>query len=199
MSKTVLVTGFSPFPGMPINPSALLIERLQKLMPGCVHGVRFHFELLPTTWAARKEVTDRLRKDLKPDAIVHIGVASKSYQLRIETRAVNQATRIIPDAAGKHAPSVHLSPEAPEKARFSTLPTRAMLEAALRSGAKAKLSNDAGTYLCNATLWDSIGSGIPSVFIHIPPLPRWRQDRRPPLTSTEQACRQMLLEIARRI
>ncbi len=196
--KTVLVTGFEPFPGMPVNPTALLMKRLPRRLNPEVRGIRFRFEILPTTWAGRFEVAERLRQDLSPDAIVHFGVDGSRRTINIETRAVNRATRVKPDASGAHAETALLEPGA-ERARASTLPVRALHQAAVRSGLPAALSRDAGTYLCNATLWDSIGSGIPSVFVHVPPLPRGRFDTRLSLQQMEKAAILILEEIRRRI
>lgn len=196
--KTVLVTGFEPFPGMPVNPTALLMERLPRRLAPERRGTRFHFETLPTTWAGRTEVAARLRHDLSPDAIVHFGVDGSRRTINIETRAVNRATRVKPDAFGVHAETARLEPGG-EEARTSTLPVRALREAAARSGLPVALSRDAGTYLCNATLWDSIGSKIPSVFVHVPPLARGRGDTKPSPRQIEQAAILILEEIRRRI
>ncbi len=183
---------------MPVNPTAPLIDRLPKRLASQIPGVRFHFARLPTTWAGRQSVTARLREKLKPDAIVHFGVDGSRRGINIETRAVNRATRIKPDANGQHAAGGPLEPHAPA-ARSATLPVKALKNAAGRSGAKVSLSRDAGTYLCNATLWDSIGSGIPSVFVHVPPLPRGRADTRPSLQQVEAAAVQILKEAARQL
>ena len=196
--KTVLVTGFEPFPGMPVNPTALMMERLPRRLIPEVRGIRFRFEILPTTWAGRFEVTDRLRTELAPHAIVHFGVDGSRRTINIETRAVNRATRVKPDAHGAHAETALLEPGA-ERARTSTLPVRSLHQAAARSGLPVALSRDAGTYLCNATLWDSIGSGIPAVFVHVPPLPRGRFDRRLSLQQMENVAVLLLQEIRRRI
>ncbi|MEP4031914.1 pyroglutamyl-peptidase I [Roseibium polysiphoniae] len=197
MTKTILVTGFEPFPGMPINPTAQLIARLpRRLTPRA--GIRFEFVRLPTTWAGRQTVTEQLRKDLKPSAIIHFGVDGTRRGINIETRAVNRATLVKPDAEGHHAAPGPLEQDAPA-AKASTLPVRALRDAAARSGVPVSLSHDAGTYLCNATLWDSISSGIPSVFIHVPPLPRGKFDTRPSLQDIEAAAVQILSEVARRI
>lgn len=196
--KTILVTGFSPFPGAPVNPTQQLMQRLPNRLGRHQSGVDFVFHVLPTTWAARQEVTAVLRREIAPDAIVHFGVDGTRRTLNIETRAVNCATRVRPDAAGQ-------SPRKPEllngmrRARSSTLPARPLRDAALAAGAPAKISKDAGTYLCNATLWDSVGSGIPSIFVHVPALPKGRKDRRPAYPVIEDAAVSLLQETARRL
>lgn len=197
-SKTVLVTGFSPFPGAPVNPTQYLMQRLPKRLGHLSSGVAFSFHVLPTTWAGRQTVTDKLRRKITPDAIVHFGVDGTRRTLNIETRAVNRAIRVRPDAAGR-------APDRPElliggeRARYTPLPARALRDAARSAGTPAHLSTDAGTYLCNATLWDSLGSGIPSVFVHVPALPRGPRDTRPAYPVIEEAALRLLQELARRL
>jgi len=196
--KTILVTGFSPFPGAPVNPTERLMRRLPKRLGGHQSGVNFVFCVLPTTWAARDGVTEKLRREIRPDAIVHFGVDGTRRTLNVETRAVNKAVRVRPDAAGLSPARPELSKDG-ERIRRSTLPGRALWQAARASGAPAALSANAGTYLCNATLWDSVGSGIPSIFIHVPSLPRGKRDRRPSYPLVEDAAVRILRETARRL
>jgi pyroglutamyl-peptidase len=196
--KTILVTGFSPFPGAPVNPTEMLMRRLPKRLGEHQFGVGFEFHVLPTTWAGRRQVTDKLRQSVRPNAIVHFGVDGTRKTLNVETRAVNRATRVRPDAAG-------LSPQrselviGSERSRSATLPAKALCEAAQHGGAPARLSKNAGTYLCNATLWDSIGSGIPSIFVHVPALPKSPGDTRPGYPVIEEAAVRLLQETARRL
>lgn len=196
--KTILVTGFSPFPGAPVNPTQQLMQRLPKRLGHHQSGVEFVFHVLPTTWAARQEITATLRREIVPDAIVHFGVDGTRRTMNIETRAVNRATRVRPDAAGK-------SPDKPEllngtcRLRSSTLPARPLRDVARAAGAPTEISKDAGTYLCNATLWDSVGSGVPSIFVHVPSLPKGRKDTRPAYPVIEEAAVRLLQETARRL
>lgn len=196
--KTILVTGFTPFPGAPVNPTQHLMRSLPDRLADLSSSANFHFHVLPTTWAGRQEVTDKLRRDLQPDAIVHFGVDGTRPMINIETRAVNKAEQVRPDAAGAIAPQAELAAGA-EAARQSTLPADALCAAARSAGAPTELSEDAGTYLCNATLWDSIGSGIPSIFVHVPALPEGRDDVRPSFAVVEAAAVRVLEEVARRL
>lgn len=196
--KLILVTGFEPFPGAPINPTQKLMHRLPKRLGAHQHGVAYEFHVLPTTWNGRQEVTQKLRDAVQPDAIVHFGVDGTRKTLNIECQAVNAAIRVRPDADG-NAPARPELADGPERVRRASLPSRPILNAARAAGAPAQLSHDAGTYLCNATLWDSIGSGIPSIFVHVPSLPKRPRDPRPSLASLENAAVSVLREVARRI
>jgi len=196
--KTILVTGFSPFPGAPINPTERLMHRLPRQLSNGQSGAEFIFRVLPTTWVAREDVTARLLSEIEPDAVVHFGVDGSRRTINIETRAVNRATRVRPDAAGKKPAGPVLTPGTVQY-RSVTLPARPLRNAALSAGAPAEISTDAGTYLCNATLWDTLGSGIPAIFVHVPSLPRGRHDRRPGFPAIEDAAVRILRETARRL
>lgn len=196
--KTILATGFTPFPGAPVNPTEQLMQSLPGLLEVPLPGVRFVFHVLPTTWAGRLEVTEKLRREIRPGAIVHFGVDGTRPTINIETRAVNRAEQVRPDAAGETPECPDLAPGA-EPARLSTLPAEALCTAARSAGAPAELSDDAGTYLCNATLWDSIGSGIPSIFVHVPSLPEGPDDVRPAFDVVEAAAVRILQEVAKRL
>ena len=196
--QTILVTGFSPFPGAPVNPTQHLMQSLPDRMGLPPHRIRFSFHVLPTTWAGRLEVTEKLRRDTRPAAIVHFGVDGTRSEINIETRAVNQTDQVRPDAAGQLPSHPELAPGS-EPARMSTLAAEPLCAAARSAGAPAQLSVDAGSYLCNATLWDSIGSGIPSIFVHVPALPDGPDDPRPAFSKVEDAAVSILEEVARQV
>lgn len=197
-TKTILVTGFSPFPGAPVNPTQHLMQSLPGRLLSPPPGIAFSFHVLPTTWAGRQDVTAKLRRETRPVAIVHFGVDGTRPEINIETRAVNRTDQVRPDAAGQLPANPELVPGS-ETARLSTLSAEPLCAAARSAGAPAELSDDAGTYLCNATLWDSIGSGIPSIFVHVPALPDGPDDPRPAFSNVEDAAVKILEEVARQV
>lgn len=172
----LLVTGFGRFPGMPAKPSAVLARRLARSHR--ILGARIEARVLPTRWdeaAAFAATLDRLA----PDIVLMLGVAARRRHVSIECVARN-ATGVFPDVAGRRPASRPLEPGAPAQRAPSATP--ATLLAALRgAGVPARLSHEAGRYVCNALAWSGYGwarSGSRSdggprlvVFVHIP-LPR---------------------------
>ncbi|WP_428029214.1 peptidase C15 [Ancylobacter sp.] len=172
----VLVTGFGRFPGMPANPAALLARRVAggRLRAGpCLEA-----HVLPTRWDAAAAFVDTL-DDRAPDIVLMLGVAARRRHVAIECVARN-ATGVFPDAGRRRPACRPLSPGAPAQRRVSAAPVP--LLAALRgSGVPARLSRDAGGYVCNALAWSAYGwahagrrtDGGPrlAVFVHVP-LPR---------------------------
>lgn len=170
----ILVTGFGPFPGCPENPSAALAravgQRLRRAPGGAAQVL-----VLRTAYGA---IPDALMPALAeaPAAVLMLGVATRARRLRVEIRARNRASRLYPDASGRPAARLVLDPEGPAtRAGTATAQARAALR---RHGLDARLSNDAGRYLCNASYFAALGTGLPALFVHIPPVPRTRRPRR---------------------
>ncbi|MTH97979.1 peptidase C15 [Roseibium sp. RKSG952] len=195
-ARTLLVTGFGPFPGAPVNPTAHLIRRLPVILGKTIGSVSLEYAVLPATWSGRQAVTRTLIDRVAPDAVVHFGVDGKRREINIETRAVNRAIRVRCDAEGAYSATACLGHPA-EAPRLSTLSPARLLEAVRRTGAPVAMSKDAGNYLCNATLWDTLGRGLPAVFVHVPSLPRGRSEDRPPYRTVERAAVSLLKEAAR--
>ena len=96
----LLVTGFGPFPGIAHNPSAEIARRVAASPRWRMHEVGAQTLILPTTYAALDEVLAPALGHEAPDALLMIGVAGRSTRVRIETRALNRASILAPDASG---------------------------------------------------------------------------------------------------
>jgi pyroglutamyl-peptidase len=169
---TILVTGFSAFPGAPVNPSAAIIMRLLRRHARRLrlHGIRLQTAVLPVVYDQVTRELEELVARTHPDAIVHLGLASRRKQVSVETRAVNRLTTLHPDAARRRAAARAVrAGELP--ALRSPLATPSLVTLMRRTGVPTQLSIDAGDYVCNQTLYTSLASGgAPAVFIHVPRL-----------------------------
>ncbi|MBV9393386.1 MAG: pyroglutamyl-peptidase I [Methylobacteriaceae bacterium] len=169
---TILVTGFSAFPGAPANPSAAIVMRLLRKHTRRLrlHGIALQTAVLPVIYDEVMRELEDLVARTNPDAIVHLGLASRRKQVSVETRAVNRITTLHPDAAKRRAAAraVHAGGVRALRSPLAT-PSLAMLMR--RTGVPVQLSIDAGDYVCNQTLYTSLASGgAPAVFIHVPRL-----------------------------
>jgi pyroglutamyl-peptidase len=177
----VLITGFGPFPGAPFNPSAALAKALARRRRPALAGIERATHVFATTYASVDRDLPKLLKQ-KPDIVLMFGVAGRRRQLCIETRARNAVSLLFPDASG-HRPchgviKLHGPPARTGNAPFARL--------AGAAGTKARLSRDAGRYLCNYVYWrglEQVRGPRPLVqFVHIPPLsvkPRRRRSKKP--------------------
>jgi pyroglutamyl-peptidase len=166
----VLVTGFGPFPGVPVNPSEAIVAAL-----GRVPGARLTRRRLATTWDGLPAL-DGLLAGVR--IAVHVGVAPRARRLRIETIAVD-ARHPAPDAAGR-LPALLATSGAVRRGRAVAAP---LVAAARATGVPAGISGDAGRYLCNALYFRSLAAAETavrphlSVFVHVPP-PAVQRGRR---------------------
>jgi len=170
VTRTLLVTGFGPFPRVPVNPSAELAARiagdprLRRLL-----GKPPRLLILRTAYEAIPAMLEPALSQ-HPDAVLMIGVAGRARRVRVETRALNRASRLFPDASGRVAGRLALDRDGPAIRRSA--PAARVLVALRRRGLAAKSSRDAGRYLCNASYFRALAESCPVVFLHIPPLPR---------------------------
>jgi pyroglutamyl-peptidase len=171
--ETVLVVGFGPFPGAPSNPSAELVRALGRRRRPALADTRIVAAVLPTSYAAVRDELPKLFERHDPDAVLFFGLASRTPFLRIERRAVNAATAFYPDMTRAKSVTRALMPGMPAE-----LPVRAnaikLASAARAAGICARLSRDAGRYICNAALYKTLHialqGGRPRLvaFVHIP-------------------------------
>lgn len=165
----ILVTGFGRFPGMPANPSSGLasaLARSRRLRSGQVEA-----RILPTRWS-EAEGFPAVLDAAAPDIVLMLGVAGRRRHVTIELVARN-ATGVFPDAARARPAARRLERNGPERRRLGAAPMP-LLRALREAGAPARLSRDAGRYVCNALAWRAYGWAQAdggqrlAVFVHIP-------------------------------
>lgn len=151
---TVLLTGFGPFPRVPVNATMQLVPRVAVLARRVFPGVRIEAKILPTKWDEAPVQVDDLLAELRPDVVVHFGVSSRARGFEIETRGVNVCA-LAPDASGRLPRS-----EIIDTGRGALLPSRFPAAEIVRRLRRRRIaafaSRDAGTYLCNRTLFHTL-------------------------------------------
>ncbi len=166
----VLLIGFGPFPGAPSNPTARLVAALARRRRPALAGLDIATHVLPTVYAAADRDLPKLFA-AKPDILLMFGLAARRRQLCIETRARNARSVLFPDASG-HRPGHRVIALRGAPALRGNAPFARLLGAVRASAVPARLSRDAGRYLCNYAYWralESTRAGRPLVaFVHIP-------------------------------
>ncbi len=198
----ILVTGFGPFPGVAKNPSGYLARSLANSVP-VKRAAHVSAVIIPTVYAETAKLP-RLIMRKKPDAVLMFGLAGRARKLRIETRGRNRANSKHPDAARKKARRV-LTPGAAKILKV-TAPVKALLQAARASSIKARLSNDAGGYVCNAAIFHMLNAthsrDAPLVaFVHIPWPREYRHGgkNRPTFAALQRAAEAMVIALAKQL
>lgn len=181
MVLTVLLTGFGPFPGAPFNPTGALVRRLARLRRPLLADVRLVPHIFRTGYAAVDETLPRLLADVRPDAVLMFGLASRAKVMRVETQARNAVTALICDHEGRQRSSLRIAPGGPATLPFR-VPAAKLAAAAEKAGIPTAVSRDAGRYLCNYLSWRVIETlaqpkgPVFAAFIHVPPINKngWR-------------------------
>ena len=168
--KKLLITGFEPFGNCPKNPSWMAVEAL----PEQVGEYELQKQMLPTVFGRAADAVLETAKIWKPDVILCIGQAGGRAAVTPERIAVNIRDARIPDNAGNQPVGEFVVPEGPA-AYFATVPVMQMAQAIRDRKIPASVSNTAGAYVCNDTLYALLhayaGSKTRVGFIHVPNIP----------------------------
>jgi pyroglutamyl-peptidase len=175
----LLVTGFGPFPGAPENPTSALVEALAKELPEAFGASEFSSVVLPTEYRRSWSTLRSLYASFSPDIVVHFGLHSEAEAIHIECVGRNEVAAEKPDAIGYAPTSTRLLEKGPPTVA-ATFPSAAILAALKKAGFPATLSDDAGRYVCNATLYRSL-IAAPAArrvgFVHVPPATHMTNER----------------------
>ena len=175
----VLLTGFDPFGGQPVNPSW---QAVQALDGSEVAGHRILAAQLPTVFGRSLQVLGGLLRQHRPTLVLCTGQAGGRGALSLERVAINVNDARIPDNEGAQPVDTPVVPGGPA-AYFSSLPIKAMLQMLLDEGINAEVSQTAGTFVCNHVFYGLMHelatvpalAGTRGGLIHVPFLPEQGQ------------------------
>lgn len=173
---TVHITGFEPFGGADSNASWEAV----RLLPGTIGlaggSAPLTRDLLPVAFTAATAAARSVVGRLRPDVVVHVGEQAGARTVVLETTAYNEATARIPDNTGLRPTGEALVPGGAPLQR-TTWPAAALVGRLSAAGLPVARSDDAGRYVCNATLYAALdaASHLPEAerpvigFVHVPP------------------------------
>lgn len=153
-APTILLTGFGPFPGVRVNASARLAQLLAKRARRRWTQAHIVSATLPTEWSRGPDRLAGLWRRYTPTIALHFGVTGRAHGLEIETTARNICLD-SDDARGARPPASRHDDHGPTTCP-STLAAAEIVSALANAGIPGCLSDDAGTYLCNAILYRSL-------------------------------------------
>lgn len=168
--KKLLITGFDPFGGETVNPSWEAVKRLPEVIG--------EYELckleIPTVFGLAARTVLEKAERLQPDVILCAGQAGGRDAVTPERIGVNVRTARIPDNAGNQPQEQSVVSAGPD-GLFATVPVAEMVKAICDAGLPGKISNTAGTFVCNDTLYALLyryqHTAVRVGFIHVPYLP----------------------------
>ena len=175
----ILVTGFDPFGGEPINPAIESVKRL----PDNIAGAEIIKLEIPTVRKKSLEKIEKAINEHNPDIILSIGQAGGRFDISIERVGINLDDFRIPDNEGNQIIDEPIFPDG-ENSYFVKLPVKAMVQNVQKNNIPASVSYTAGTFVCNHVLYGVLYliekkyKGKKSGFIHIPFLTQQVVDKR---------------------
>lgn len=176
--KHLLITGFDPFGGETVNPAWEAVSRL----PDAIGPYRLTKLQIPTVFRTAAETVLAAAATDAPDVILCIGQAGGRNAVTPERVAINLMDARIPDNAGNQPTETPILPGGPD-GLFSTVPVRAMADAIIAAGLPGAVSNTAGTFVCNDTLYRLLHhyahTDVKVGFIHVPHLPEQAKEGGP--------------------
>lgn len=168
-NPTILITGFEPFAGEAFNPS----EAVLALLPETIVGMNVVTKKLPTEFSMCFARMQECIKEYRPSLVLCLGQAGGRAFISPERIAINLADADIPDNSGKKPTGEVLVPRG-AAAYFSNLPFSEIVSRLEEESIPVKLSNHAGTYVCNDLFYRLLHfmkkEGYPKLggFIHLP-------------------------------
>lgn len=168
----LLITGFEPFGNVKVNPSWEVAKRIALVHP---EGVKVCTIQLPVVFDSVGDVLWEAVEQFAPDVVLMLGVATRRQVISYERVAINFDESCKVDNEGKSNPGSPIRHDGPA-VYFSTLPVKEMRDATLSAGLAAEISNSAGTYVCNHTMYECLyriehsGLNIQAGFVHVPQL-----------------------------
>ena len=165
----ILVTAFEPFGGNELNSS----WEVAKLLPDQIGSLVIIREILPVDFKNAGEKLCSLIELHLPDVVLSLGQSSKYAGLSIERVALNLMDSVKPDNDG-HIPANEQIHSDGDTAYMTTFPVRLLADACNRNGIAAKVSNSAGTFVCNRVYYEvlyAVAKGhfpTKALFVHLP-------------------------------
>ncbi|GAB1420936.1 pyroglutamyl-peptidase I [Anaerolineales bacterium] len=168
----ILLTGFEAFEGVEDNPSQWLMEHFAALQTAFTEAELLCFTLA-TAYEGAGEKIRQLIDHHQPDLILCTGVAAGRSELSLERVALNLNQSEIADNEGERREGSFIR-EGAALAYHSSSDVQRIKEKLNQQGMPLKVSNHAGTYVCNHVYFCALDEiqeyrpVPPCLFMHIP-------------------------------
>ena len=168
--KKLLITGLDPFGGENINPSWEAVKRL----PDAIGEYEVYKLQIPTVFGLAAQKVLEKAAEIQPDVILSVGQAGGRAAVTPERIAINVRNARIADNEGNQPVEEMIVPTGAD-GMFATVPVARMAQAIQDAGLPGAISNTAGTFVCNDTLYTLLhhyqNTAVQAGFIHVPYLP----------------------------
>ncbi|MBT2694035.1 pyroglutamyl-peptidase I [Bacillus sp. ISL-55] len=170
----ILISGFEPFGKMSINPTEELLKEAESFE---LENVEISTILLPVNYDECAEELIKKMDDIQPDVVISCGLAAGRTAITPERIGINikdtGSGDPYPDNKGNIPTDKLIDGDGPD-GLFATLPNRLIEKNLKELNIPAAVSNSAGTFICNNTLYAVLNHirknnlDIKAGFIHFP-------------------------------
>lgn len=170
----LLITSFEPFGGRTINTSAVLAQKLSAQPHSPKNLWAYVYATLPVDFQRAWPALRRQLRAHRPDAVLLLGEKADAHfhlecvarNCRVSQRGTTRIERASPAVIGSRLNAAKILAAAKTRNGFSKN--------------FFKLSNDAGTYLCNFIYYKMLSqkNDIPAFFVHVPAVEKEQLARR---------------------
>ena len=169
----ILLTGFCPFLGEKVNPSQIILEKIDQSeqFKSSVDTL-----LLPVSFQQAVPLLLEKMQQHPYDYVLMLGQAGGRAKVNLERVALNWLETEYPDEDG-YKPQQGVISAGPEQALFSAAPLSQWKESLERHGHPVVISLSAGGYVCNYLYYHALSwiksqqTKTQACFIHVPYLP----------------------------
>lgn len=201
--RTILVTAFDPFGGETVNASWEAARALNGWRSGDWIAVA---RRLPCVYGACVTEFIEAFERLAPEAVLMTGQAARRGVVSVESVARNRVGASTPDNRGVAGAAMTFSGPALLEA---TAPANDIARAIRAAGAPARVSSNAGDYVCNHLFYGALSAliakapGTPAIFIHLPATPEQTparaNRRRLPTADAARALEAAIVALTRKV
>lgn len=158
----ILISGFKPFFNQTVNPSEIVVSKIQGQS-------QVEVVVLPVEFRKAYEDLQLAIDRLKPKAIVMLGLAGGRSQISLEKIALNWNQTQKPDESG-FIPEIAKIDAQSELAIMTRFPVDLLYEFLRKHDVECEVSFSAGTFVCNNLYYHVLKNNpdIPALFVHLP-------------------------------
>lgn len=168
----ILITGFEAFGGMPVNPSQILVESLEKISFETNFELEIVKAILPVDFKKSGQQIIDLISEHQPHLLISTGVDFAKPNIELEQVAHKNRPYLKEALLKLIAPSIVID-ELPDN-YSSTADLDSILLDIQAEGVRAIVSDDTGMYVCNHVYYLSclmsevLTLDMKSFFVHVP-------------------------------
>jgi pyroglutamyl-peptidase len=168
--KQALLTGYEPWGEMTSNPTMDVVGSYRGRKVGKTEIVT---DVLPTSFRGSEEKIQELIDKYGPDIVLELGLGERRRKLKLEKRARNVHYAKVADNDGFRPRGGKILQRGPDM-YYATMDMGYLNGRLNAEGIPARVSSDAGRYVCNSTYYMTLdrihrsGMDAKAGFVHMP-------------------------------